>query len=100
VSADVWTPEAVKALGVRTTVEVAGSILGGLSRTQSYIAVQRGKFPVPVLRVGRRMVVPVQPILVLLGLDEPTGGASAAPPVIAAMPSPKGNDYEHRTSKS
>jgi hypothetical protein len=31
--------------------------------------VKRGKFPVPVLKVGRRLVVPVQPILELLGLD-------------------------------
>jgi hypothetical protein len=71
----VWTSEAVRALGVRTTVEVAGSILGGLSRTQSYVAVDRGKFPVPVIRVGRRMVVPVQPILELLGLDTPVNTA-------------------------
>jgi hypothetical protein len=77
VTAKVWTRAEVEALGVRTTVEVAGSILGGLSRTQSYMAVERGRFPVPVIRVGRRMIVPVQPILALLGLDSGTAtGAS------------------------
>lgn len=64
-----WTPEAVRALGVRTDVPTAGSILGGLCKDESYRMVKRGKFPVPVLRVGRRLVVPVQPILELLGLD-------------------------------
>lgn len=66
----VWTRQDVENLGVRTTVEVAGSILG-LSRTQAYGAIERGTFPVPVIRVGRRMVVPTAPILALLGLDAP-----------------------------
>lgn len=72
-----WTPEAVKALGVRTSVEVAGSILGGLCRTESYELHKRGRFPVPVIKVGRRLVVPVQPILELLGLDKTTDGDHA-----------------------
>lgn len=71
-----WTPEAVRALGVRTDVPTAGAILGGLSRTQAYEAVKAGKFPVPVIAVGHRLVVPVQPILDLLRLDAPTPGAA------------------------
>jgi hypothetical protein len=66
-----WSPEAVRALGVRTDVGTAGSILG-LSRTQSYEALKAGNFPISVIRVGRRIVVPTAPLLRLLGLDEPT----------------------------
>jgi hypothetical protein len=67
-TAPAWTPEAVRALGVRTDVPTAGAIFG-LSRTQAYEAVKRGDFPVTVIKVGRRAVVPVAPILGLLGLD-------------------------------
>ena len=63
-----WTANAIKALGSRTDVPTAGAIIAGLNRAESYKAVQRGDFPVPVIRVGRRMVVPVQPILELLGI--------------------------------
>lgn len=65
----VWTAKAVEALGVRTDVPTAGEIIAGWCRDESYRAVKRGDFPVPVIRVGRRMVVPVQPILELLGLS-------------------------------
>lgn len=67
----VWTRAEIEALGTRTTVEVAGSILGGLCRTESYELHKSGDFPVPVIKVGRRLVVPVQPILDLLGLGPP-----------------------------
>lgn len=67
----VWTPDEVKALGVRTTVPIAGEILAGLCKDESYRMVQRGEFPVPVVKVGRRMVVPVAPILRLLDIDRP-----------------------------
>jgi hypothetical protein len=72
-----WTPEAIKALGVRTDVPTAGSILAGLCRDEAYRMVKRGKFPVPVLHVGRRLVVPVQPILDLLGIESPQDGNGA-----------------------
>jgi hypothetical protein len=76
-----WTPEAVRALGVRTTVPIAGKILAGLSETQSYEMAKRGGFPVPVVKVGRRLVVPTAPILRLLGLDSPDHDAEAEEPV-------------------
>lgn len=63
-----WTPEAIKALGVSTDLETAGSVLR-LSRTQAYEAHKRGDFPVTTIRVGRRIVVPTAPLLALLGLD-------------------------------
>jgi len=61
-----WTAEQVRALGFRTTVPIAGEIIAGLSETQAYALHERGEFPVPVIRVGRRLIVPVQPILDLL----------------------------------
>jgi hypothetical protein len=75
-----WTREAVLALGVRTDVPTAGEILGGLGRDESYRLVKRGKFPVPVIPVGRHLMVPTAPILALLGLDAPetADGGSAA----------------------
>jgi len=71
-----WTAEAVRGLGVRTDVPTAGAILAGLGRDESYRAVKRGNFPVPVIKVGRHLVVPTQPIIDLLGLDMPAGGTS------------------------
>jgi hypothetical protein len=96
VSGKTWTPEAVIALGVRTDVPTAGAILAGLNRDESYRAVKRGAFPVPVLKVGRRLVVPVQPILQLLGLDMAAGGTSPkVPPATATTPVLNGSHDEH-----
>lgn len=82
----VWTPEEVKALGVRTTVPVAGEIIAGLCKDESYRAVKRGTFPVPVTQCGRRMVVPVAPILALLGIEPETNAADPTPPREAKDP--------------
>jgi hypothetical protein len=73
----VWTAAAVFALGVRTDVETAGDIFG-LSRTQAYEAVNHERFPVPTFRIGRRVVVPVAPILRVLGLDGQTPDVASA----------------------
>jgi hypothetical protein len=74
----VWTFEDVKALGVRTTVPIAGEIVAGLCKDEAYRSVKRGDFPVPVYRCGRRMVVPVAPILKLLRIKaEPPEAADA-----------------------
>jgi hypothetical protein len=73
-----WTPATVRALGVRTDVPTAGEILAGVGRAESYKMVQRGTFPVPVIRVGHRFVVPVQPILDLLGIRPSSGDSDAA----------------------
>jgi hypothetical protein len=72
----------VKALGVRTTVPIAGEILAGLCKDESYRMVQRGEFPVPVVKVGRnRLVVPTAPILRLLEIGPPDQNAAGpAPP--------------------
>jgi hypothetical protein len=61
----VWTLEAVRALGMTTDVETAAAILG-MGRTKAYELAREGAFPVKVLRIGRRYVVPVPAILQLL----------------------------------
>lgn len=68
-----WAEDDIRALGARTDVETAGSILG-LSRTQAYERAKAGAFPVPVIPVGYHLVVPVAPILRLLQLDADTPG--------------------------
>ena len=82
----IWTPAEVRALGVRTTVPIAGEIIAGWHRDVSYDAVKRGDFPVPVVRVGHRMVVPVAPILALLGLGPPDTAEAATVPTETASP--------------
>lgn len=65
-----WTPEAVLALGVHTDLVTAGALLG-IGRTKTHELARRNEFPVPVLRHGRRYIVPVAPIAQLLQLAEP-----------------------------
>jgi hypothetical protein len=84
----VWTAEDVEALGVRTTVPIAGEIIAGLCKDEAYRAVQRGTFPVPVVKCGRRMVVPVAPILELLGIKPTVYAADPAPPSPVAEDTP------------
>ena len=60
------------------TLPEAAELLG-IGRTSSYAAVSKGEFPVPVIKIGGRYVVPTKPLLDLLGLDElpATEGKSA-----------------------
>jgi excisionase family DNA binding protein len=57
------------------TVEQAGQVLG-LGRYAAYDAVKRGE--IPVLRFGRRLIVPTPALLAMLGLDVTRGGTDAA----------------------
>lgn len=63
-----WTEDELRRLGATTSLSTAGEILG-MGRTKSHQLARDGNFPVPVLRHGRRYVVPVAPILRLLELD-------------------------------
>ncbi len=61
----------VLALPVTVDVVTAGRCFG-ISRDHSYDLVAAGDFPCPVLRVGRRWVVPRAGLLRALGIeDEP-----------------------------
>jgi hypothetical protein len=60
-----WTAEAIRSLGMTTDVETAGGILG-IGRTKAYELAKNGEFPVKVLRIGRRYVVPIPALMALL----------------------------------
>lgn len=64
--AGVWTIDAVRDLGTTTGIETAGAVLG-IGRTKAYELARTGAFPVPVIRAGRRYLVPVPALLAILG---------------------------------
>jgi hypothetical protein len=53
-----------------TDVTTAAQILG-IGRTLAFDLLKHDKFPVRVLRIGRRVVVPVPDLMRLLGADPP-----------------------------
>ena len=55
------------------TVEEAAQALG-ISRAQAYALIARGEFPCPVIKLGRRVVVPLRPLQRLLDGE---GGTAA-----------------------
>ncbi len=63
-----WTEKEIRGLGVRTDLVTAGSILG-ISRPHAYELAKRDEFPAPILRLGRKYVVPVAGLLAVLGLE-------------------------------
>jgi hypothetical protein len=71
-----WTAEQVLALGVCGPLTKVGSILG-IGRTKSYELARHGAFPVPVIKAGDRYVVPMKPVLELLGIPIPAAMADA-----------------------
>jgi len=74
-----WTVEQIRALGAATNLASAAAVLG-IGRTLAYELVATGQFPVPVIRAGTRVIVPVAPLLKLLHADDPSaveaGGAT------------------------
>jgi hypothetical protein len=76
----VWTADRIRELGVVTSLSTAASVLG-IGRTLAYQLVAAGQFPVPFIRAGNRVLVPVRPLLHLLHLDT---DRSTAPAVAAA----------------
>lgn len=76
----------LRELGATCGVSVGGSFFG-LSRPHSYRLVQQGEFPVPVLRVGSRMMIRTADLARALGVEpwelltpatEPTSTSSDA----------------------
>jgi hypothetical protein len=65
-----YTAEDVRALGVRTDLVTAYRIVIGGGKNAAYEAYHRGELPFPTLRVGRRIAVPVAPLIKLLGLED------------------------------
>ena len=66
---EVWTIDAVRKLPATVDIETAGAVLG-IGRSKSYELAKAGEFPVRVLRIGRRYLVPTNLLLKLLGVDD------------------------------
>ncbi|WP_433252782.1 DNA-binding protein [Actinomadura nitritigenes] len=62
------TAAEIRALPAVVDLVTAGRALG-MGRTKSYELARAGRFPCPVLRVGRSYLVPTAGLLTLLGLD-------------------------------
>lgn len=61
----------MKPSDARATVSLTEAAeLLGVGRATAYNAAKSGNFPVPVLRVGSRYVVPTRPLLQVLGVSE------------------------------
>ena len=61
------TPEQIDALGVSTDLTTAAKALG-IGKSTAYIAARNGTFPLRVIRVGSRYVVPTAELKAALGL--------------------------------
>lgn len=69
----VWTADDVHALGMTTDLETAAEIIG-IGRTLAYDLAKNDAFPVRLLRLGRRVVVPTADLTKLLGCAHPVRG--------------------------
>lgn len=78
-SARVWTEAEIRALGVRTDLVTACSIMYDDRRTKAYERGRTGDVDFPLLRRGRKYIVPVAALLELLGLEKPAGGDQCLP---------------------
>jgi hypothetical protein len=64
----IWTADDVRALGLITSLETAGQILG-IGRSKAYEMARTDAFPVTIRRVGRCYRVAVPALLTYLGVD-------------------------------
>lgn len=64
-----WTAEEFHALGVRTDLVTAASVLG-IGRTKAHELARAGEFPVPVLKLGSRYAVPTAPLAAFLFIPQ------------------------------
>jgi hypothetical protein len=81
----IWHDVDVIALGSRTDLATAGDVLN-LSRSHAYELHARGEFPVPVLTIGKRYVVPTRALRDLLGITSDSSEAAAPTAAIAHPP--------------
>jgi hypothetical protein len=66
------TPDEIRAWSVTVDVPTAGGAFG-IGRGESYRLVREGRFPVPVLRIGRLLRVPRAAVLAALGITDRAG---------------------------
>jgi hypothetical protein len=70
------TPDELLALGTSTDIPTSCKALG-ISTSNGYAQAKKGEFPVRVIRVGSRYVVPTAGLLELLGVQRsPASGAA------------------------
>lgn len=81
-----WTTDEIRALGTRTDLVTACQIAYGIGKNKAWEMYHAGELGFPALKVGRRVVVPVQPLLELLGLAEPAAPAVRAPLTVLRRP--------------
>ncbi|MFD0787439.1 hypothetical protein ACFQZ8_26345 [Micromonospora azadirachtae] len=96
---EVWTIERIRALGVTTTLATTASVLG-ISRSQAYRIAATNQFPLPLIRAGSRIIVPVAALLHLLQPDaDATGGGQLdadAKVSVDALTPPPADSTRHR----
>ncbi|GAB3138587.1 hypothetical protein GCM10027290_06250 [Micromonospora sonneratiae] len=96
---EVWTVERIRALGVTTTLATTASVLG-ISRSQAYRLAATNQFPIPLIRAGSRIIVPVAALLHLLQpAPAETGGGrleADAKVSVDAMTPPPADSTRHR----
>ena len=67
---DLRRPGAPATLTVKQTARILkGAGQGGVSSDCLYEAIARGEAPWPILRIGRRILIPVAPLMRSLGLE-------------------------------
>jgi hypothetical protein len=86
-----WTIDEVRRLGVRTDLVTACSIRYGVGKNRAYDMFRNGELDFPAVRVGRKVVVPVIPLLEQLGISPETSEAGASTPADAAITAPLTN---------
>jgi hypothetical protein len=92
-----WTPAEVLALGVRTDLVTACAIVYGCGKNRAWELYHAGRLDFPALRCGRRVIVPVLPLMQLLGIAPDSSAAGSATDPAHANDSPGANREHHRT---
>lgn len=93
----VWTADDVRALGARTDLATACAAVLGIGKTKAWEAYHAGELPFPVIRCGRRVVVPVAPLLELLRLTPDKSEARSAIDLASATDSTNGTTTDANT---
>lgn len=93
-----WTSEDVLGLGARTDLVTACDAVLGIGKTKAWEAFHRGELPFPTIQCGRRVVVPVAPLLELLRLT-PDMSEGTPVSVPSATDSPNGATTDGRVSR-
>jgi hypothetical protein len=92
-----WTAAEVLSLGVRTDLVTACQIVYGCGKNRAWELYHAGRLDFPALRCGRRVIVPVLPLLQLLGIASDGSAAGSATDPARANDSLGANREPHRT---